>query len=253
MWGDMTAPQIAAARDAGDVVLIPVGAVEQHGPHLPVDTDISGAYESAKEAGRRRSYVVLAPPVWWGLSAAHRKFPGYLSLRFQTFYSLLEDLCDCLVGQGFTKIVFVVGHASNKPIVQLLVSDYMDRHGVALLQVNYLNLAAPIFSKIRKSDVGGDAHAGELETAVQMHLRPGKIDVSDAPVHYIDPKRDFGLSTAPKDIFSAGESHIGWDLKDSFPEGVLGDPTVATAETGQLAFEEIIEKLCGILDEYHAL
>jgi creatinine amidohydrolase len=254
LWAELTAPQIAAARDEdGTVVLVPIGAVEQHGPHLPVDTDICGAYETALEIARRRAYALVAPPVWWGISGAHRKFPGVLTLRVSTFTALLEDLCDSLVRQGFERIALIVGHATNKPVVQTFVGQFMETRDVPLLQLNYVNLAAEAFATTRRSAIGGDAHAGELETALQMHFRPGRIDVSSAPVRYLDPLRDFGLSAATKDIFRPGEAIVGYDLATSFPEGVMGDPSVATPETGKLAFEAIVERACAIIDEYRRL
>ncbi|MGI9657356.1 MAG: creatininase family protein [Gaiellaceae bacterium] len=253
-WAELTTPQIKVASEAGDtVVFIPVGAVEQHGPHLPVDTDICGAHETTKEIARRRSYALVAPPVSWGVSGAHRKFPGVLTLRVSTFTALLEDLCDSIVDQGFTKIALIIGHATNKPIVQTFVGQYMERRNISLLQINYVNLAAERFTEIRKSALGGAAHAGELETALQMHFRPGMIDLTDVPVHYLDAKRDFGLSGATKDMFKAGEAIVGYDLAQSFPDGVMGDPSVATEETGRQLFEAIVEKACAICDEYQAL
>jgi creatinine amidohydrolase len=253
-WAEMTSPQLGAAASAGDqVVLIPVGAIEQHGSHLPVDTDISGAYETSQEIARRRPYAIVAPPVSWGVSGPHRKFPGVLTLRVATFTALLEDLCDSIVEQGFTKIVLVIGHATNKPIVQTLVGQYMERRGIRLLQINYINLAAERFAEIRQSEIGGAGHAGELETALQMHLRSEATDLQDVAVHYIDAKRDFGLSSATKDMFKAGEVNVGYDFADSFPDGIMGDPSVATAETGRLAFEAIVEKACVIIDEYQTL
>ena len=253
-WGELTTPEIKSAAEAGEtVVLVPVGAVEQHGPHLPVDTDICGAHETSKEIARRRSYAIVAPPVSWGVSGPHRKFHGILTLRVETFTALLEDLCDSLVNQGFRKIALIIGHATNKPIVQTLVGQYMERRDVPLVQINYVNLAAERFAEIRKSDIGGAGHAGELETALQMHFRPGKIELENVPVHYLDAKRDFGLSSATKDMFKAGEANVGYDIATSFPDGVMGDPSVATAETGRLVFEAIVEKACAICDEYQAL
>ena len=253
LWRDLTSPQLEDAQKDGAVVLQSIGAIEQHGPHLPVDTDISGAYESALEVSRRRPYALVAPPLWWGVSGMHRDFPGLLSLRPETLTTLLYDLCDSMVDQGLEKIVLVVGHASNKPVVQSFVHQFMLKRGIRLLQLNYVNLSAEVFADVRKSGVGGEAHAGELETALQMHIRPGEIDPSDAPIRYIEPRRDFGLSSSTKDIFKGGDSNVGWDLKSSFPEGVIGDPTVATEETGSAVFEAIVDKLCSIIDEYKEL
>src|SRR5690554_3881324 len=111
-WSEMTSPEIAKASEECAVVLLPIGAIEQHGPHLPVDTDISGAWEVAKELARRKPYSIVAPPVWWGLSGSHRAFAGTLTLRPATFYALLHDICVSLIDQGFQKIVLVVGHGS---------------------------------------------------------------------------------------------------------------------------------------------
>lgn len=255
-WNELTSPEIGRAQQAGDVVLLPVGSIEQHGAHLPVDTDINGAWETAKEVGRRRDYALVAPPVWWGLSAAHRKFPGVLTLRSSTFSALLTDLCDSILDQGFEKIALIVGHASNKPAVSALVAEIAERHGAKLVQINYLNLGNHVFREHRKSAPGGDAHAGELESSVQLHLRPGLVDpeaVRSAPVHLVDPKRDFGLSDAMQDILVPGQVVVGFDLKASFPDGIMGDPTVATAELGALVFEAVVDKACSILDEYHEL
>ena len=247
LWRDLTAPQLSDAQNQGAVVLQAIGAIERHGPHLPVDTNISGAYESSLEVARRRSYALVTPPLRWGVSG---DFPGLLSLRSETLTELLYDLCDGMIDQRFEKVVLVVGHASNKPVVQSFVHQFMLKRGVRLLQLNSVHLSADVFANVRMSGVGGEAHAGRLETALQMHIRPRQIDPSSAPIRYIDAKRDFGLSSSTKDTFKGGESNVGWDMKNAFPVGVIGDPTVATQETGRAVFEAIVDKLCAIIDEY---
>jgi len=253
LWGEMTASELGEAARAGDVVLLPVGAVEQHGPHLPTDVDIRGAVDTAHAAAARRDYMIVAPPVWWGLSGAHKKFAGLLTLRMETFLNLLEDLCDSIVDDGFRKIVLVVGHGSNKPPIQMFVGQYMQKRGVPIVQLNYLNLGAPKFQEIRKSRVGGDFHAGEAETALILHLAPHLVKMDRAVTQYLDAREHFGLTAATQDIFKGGEAIIGFDLQAKFPEGVMGDPSVATAETGKAMFEQIVERFCEIVDEYHEL
>jgi creatinine amidohydrolase len=253
IWGELTSPEIEAARDEGAVVLVPIGAVEQHGPHLPVDTDISLALAAATEAARQRPYMVVAPPVWWGLSGNHTAFTGFLTLRSSTFLALLEDLCNSLLDQGFRKIALIVGHASNKGPAQMIISDVMQRRGVPIVQLNYINLGASCFQQLRHSEPGGDWHAGELETALMMHVRPDLVALEGAPGRYVDPKAHFGLVDGPRDIFAPGDATIGFDLAKAFPDGVAGDPTVATPEVGRAVFEAIVDRICTILDEYHDL
>jgi len=249
----MTAPELREAAARGDVVVLPIGAVEQHGAHLPTDMDIRGAVETAQAAAARRGYMIVAPPVWWGLSGAHRAFPGLLSVRPETFLGLLEDLCASMVGDGFRRIVLCVGHGSNKPAVQMFVAQFMQRHGVPLLHLNYLNLGAAAFQERRVSGLGGDFHAGEAETSLMLHLAPELVKMDRAVTQYVDPKAHFGLSAAPADIFRAGQAIVGYDLARRFASGVMGDPTVATAETGRVMFEQIVEGFCAIVDEYHEM
>jgi creatinine amidohydrolase len=220
LWGELTAAELGECAANGDVVLLPIGAVEQHGP---------------------------------GLSGAHKGFPGLLTLRMETFLMLLEDLCDSMVDDGFKKIVLVVGHGSNKPPIQMFVAQYAQRRNVNLLQLNYLNLGSAAFQQLRKTEPGGDFHAGEAETALMLHLAPQLVKMDRAVARPVNAKEHFGLTSAPSDIFKAGEAVVGFDLKAKFPEGVMGDPLPATAETGKAMFEQSVAKLVEIVDEFHEL
>ncbi len=228
-----------------------MGSIEQHGSHLPVDTDINGPLETALEVARRREWTIVAPPVWWGLSVAHRKFPGTITLRPFTFYSLLEDLCESSIGGGF-KLCLLVGHASNIPIVSTLVGEFAGRERGRLLQLNYLGFSGATFAAHRRSDVGGDSHAAELETSIQLHLRPDLVVLDPAPeARYVDSKRDYGISQASPDISIRTPVNVGFDLAAEFPQGVIGDPTVASAATGEACWTAIIDGVLDVLDEYY--
>lgn len=251
MWGEMTSAALAQAARAGDVVLLPVGSIEQHGSHLPVDTDVSGPLETALEVGRRREWAIVAPPVWWGLSVAHRSFAGTITLRPATFYALLEDICESILASGF-RLCLVVGHASNIPIVSTIVGEFAGRGRGLLLQLNYLGFSSGAFAEHRRSGIGGDSHAGELETSIQLHLRPNLVVMTPPPqARYVDAERDYGLSQASPDISIRTPVTVGFDLAGTFPSGVIGDPTVASADTGAACWQAIVDGVLGVLDEYH--
>lgn len=252
-WGEMSAPALEAAAAAGDVVLLPVGAVEQHGPHLPTDVDIRCALSVAEAAAARRAHLIVAPPVWWGLSDAHRGFAGVLTLRPETFLNLLRDLCDSILDSGFRKLALVVAHGSNRAVTQIVVSEMTQRRDARVLQVNYLPLAAKTFGQVRASPVGGDFHAGEAETSLLLHLAPELVDMSRAAPHPLDPMQATGVSFTARDLFATGDAAVGWSLKEAYPDGTVGDPTVATAATGAALFAASVQRLCEIVDEYHAL
>ena len=247
----MTSHELAASADAGDVALLPVGSIEQHGTHLPVDTDISGPHAAALQAAADLSWAIVAPPVWWGLSGAHREFAGTITLRPATMYNLLEDVCGSITDQGF-KLCLIVGHASNIPVVSTMLGEFASQRKTNMLQLNYLQFGMERFAALRRSGPGGESHAGELETSVQMHLRSHlvKMDAGVEP-HYIDSRRDYGMSSAPGDILEKGPVNIGFDLARVFPRGVLGDPTEATSELGARCWEAIVEGVKAALCEFH--
>jgi creatinine amidohydrolase len=252
MWAEMTSTALAAAAEASDVALVPIGSIEQHGSHLPVDTDINGPLEVALEVSRRRDWAVVAPPVWWGLSGAHRRFPGTIPLSPATFYSLLEEICEGILATGF-RVCLLVGHGSNIPMVTTLVGELASSRRAHVLQLNYLGFSAETFAAIRKSPPGGDSHAGELETSIQLHLRPELVVEDPAPTaRYVDSKQDYGLSQLPNDMSVRRPLNLGYDLAETFPEGVIGDPTVASADTGEQCWVAIMEGILDVLDEYHA-
>src|SRR5699024_9786514 len=107
VFGDLTSPEAATAR--GSLVVVPVGAVEQHGPHLPLSTDIWIASRVATEAVRQVEAAYVAEPLPIGCSSHHRSFPGSISLTVETFQRTITDIALCLVEDGFVP-VFLNGH-----------------------------------------------------------------------------------------------------------------------------------------------
>lgn len=249
-WIRMKAEEIEAAAKAGAAVMLPIGAVEQHGRHLPVDTDIAFAQATAAAVAANVPNTLVAPPVWWGLSGTHQGFPGLLSLRLETFLALLNDLCKSIADQGFERIVLVVAHGSNRPAVSAFVTQFKIDHGVGLMQLNCTGLGASTFVRLRRSARGGEAHAGEFETSLMLHLRPDAVDLGSAVGHPIEPTRDFGHSEAPADAFEPSAVTIGYQLRERFPTGVMGDPLPAAAETGQKVWEAIVERGTRIVQEW---
>ena len=252
LWGDLTERDLDAARRDGYLVLVPIGAVEQHGPHLPTDTDISISYNVAIETARRLGQTVVAPPVSWGYSAMQMGFASTITLRPATLSSLLEDICSSIIANGFRKLALITSHAGNRPIAQLFIREFKTRIGTTLASLHYTDFGREAFSEARASRTGGEMHAGEFETSIELHLRPERVQMEHAAADYVDPKRHFGLSSATADIYKAGNVTVGYDIKDRFPTGVLGDPTVASAETGKVVFEAVVGGIVEVLEEFRS-
>jgi len=249
----MNRQEIEKAQKAGDMVVIPVGSIEQHGPHLPVDTDIHSAYEIAKRAALKRGDVLVCPPVWFGYSPHHMGFHGTLTIRLETFLNLLKDICDSLYQHGFRKMLILNGHGGNRALINLVANDFMRTHRTKILAASYWDLAAQEIRNLRKSEPGGMGHACELETSVQLYLRRDLVDTGQVSKETWTPKSRFGISYGPRDLLDSGSVTIGFDFAESAPRGIMGDPTVASADTGEKVVAAVVDRLVDLLEEYKQL
>lgn len=251
LWQEMTRREIDEASRAGFAVIIATGAIEQHGPHLPVDTDISCSYELAKRIAEEMENVLVAPPVWWGYAPMNSGFPGLLTVRIETFLDLLRDICTSMLDQGFRKIFLLNGHGPNEDLLRLLVQDIRRTHDVPIACASWYDLAAEEIQRVRDSGMGGIGHAGELETSMQLFLRgEGMLDMASAKAHYIDPVEDFGSSFGWNDMFGRGMVYIGLHNIVVNPLGIYGDPTLASAEKGEHIAAAVVDNAVAFLEEY---
>src|SRR5437763_15545947 len=117
LWQEMWRHEVAEALKHDPVVIVPVGSVEQHGPHCPMDVDIVGPFSMAVRTAQRVEDfpVIVAPPVWSGFTHYNMGFPGTISLRIETFLNLLADICRSIAANGFRRIVVITGPGGNDP------------------------------------------------------------------------------------------------------------------------------------------
>ena len=206
------------------LVLVPLGSFEQHGPHLPLDTDTRIADAVARGVARRlgedEEEVVVAPPVVYAASGEHQAFPGTISIGNEALSFLLVELVRSLTCWS-GRVVFVNGHGGNvrclSDAVRRLVEEGRDVAWV------------PCFPG------GGDAHAGHTETSLMLHLAPELVDMTRASPGNTAPIRE--LMPA---LLSGGVGAVS-------PNGVLGDPTTATPEEGARLFDELVADVTGRL------
>lgn len=252
----MTWPDIDRAAVDGRLVLIPAGTLEDHGRHLPVDTDVvlaQGVCQAA--ASRIPQEVVLLPPITHGFSPHHIDFPGTITIAWKTFIDYVVDINRSLVHHGFRKILIVNGHGSNRPVLDLAARLTVVEHPYAHCAVVSwweLTRVREVFAGIRASD--WVAHACELETSAYLALEPDHVDMSQA-------ERDVSFEKSP---------HFWSDLAGAPPEGyrnavalteywstvtrdgVKGDPTVATRAKGESLVNAAADELVDIVREFKA-
>jgi len=254
-YDELTWPEMQEAISQQPVVLLPFGAVEDHGPHLPLNTDNIIVEAICLEAARRTpGESVMMPPVAYGLDEHHMDFPGTVSIGVETLISFLAEIALSVARHGFTHILIVNGHGSNAPIADLAARRVVVETGIicGAMSPNAAidpSLAEPSLSKMRRSVPGGIAHAGEYETAMMLHLRPDLVQMDKAVQEMGQLQFAFFNWDHPEPSILAWQDW--WSrMSDS---GICGDPTVATAEFGQALFETTVNNLVRFLDGYRGI
>jgi creatinine amidohydrolase len=243
----LTWPESNDAIELGKVCIVPCGAVEQHGHHLPLDVDIVCPREIAYGAGRHLTDKILVlPPVCYGYTGHVMDFPGTINSHFEHFIHHVLDVTKSLAYHGFKKIILLNGHGSNWPNLDLVARRTnleTDAECIGVCWWSLLTVDKTFLPRWRQSKFpGGCSHACELETSLYMYLdgegvRQDKI--KSGTIKFNDENNPFNWV----DLFAAGPGAlISWT--SSYSEtGVLGDAELATAEKGREAYEEAVKQL----------
>ncbi|MFP9062214.1 creatininase family protein [Natrialbaceae archaeon A-chndr2] len=253
-WAARTYPEITELGGVdGSVLVVPVGSVEQHGPHMPVATDIilaeAIARGGAKKAAERDVPVLLLPPVWSGTSQHHLHWGGTLTVEVATMLTVLEEVAASALQNDFDAILFLNGHGGNAPVVNAAVKTVGTAHpDVEVLATTYYYLAEPIAEELRESEYGGMSHAGEFETSLMLHIEPALVREEEYAVDYREEPKG-GYDRAFHDFFSHGPLSVyrAEDAREG--PGTTGDPTLASSSKGEAIYEFLVDELAALLGE----
>ena len=177
-FADLTRERIRQVAPAA-IAVVPVGATEQHGPHLPVGTDslaVGHIAWAAAKAAADRATVVVTPTLPFGSSHHHLPFGGTLSLATTTYYRVVREIVESLIGSGFRSILLLNGHGGNRDIIGLVARDLSLEHPVQVAAASYWEIAHRAMTDTawaRSGDVPG--HAGAFESSVVLALRPETV------------------------------------------------------------------------------
>jgi creatinine amidohydrolase len=173
LYATMTHEEVNDAVREQRVVLVPIGQLETHGRHLPIDVDVVQVTYVVEEAARRAPDVLLAaPPIYYAFSEHVMDFPGTIAIRPTVLIEYLFDIGHSFARQGFKRIVLVNGHGSNRSICEVATRMITNQTGAYCATLDHWNLAREKLAEIRDSAHGGTAHACEFETSEYMYLRP---------------------------------------------------------------------------------
>lgn len=247
LWDELTSPKIAAAANAGGIVIVPLGATEQHGPHLPLHVDTEGAFDVALRAARTLTEfpVVVFQPVRWGHSPMHQTFPGTISISWQTLGALVTEICRAIHSHGFRKIFLLNGHGGNIGLLRTLVIG-LNEEGIDVATATYFELLSK--GEVAELLTADDrvTHAGEFETATVLHLNPDLVDREQ-----ITPTLgEAGTAYHARRRFES--VLIGRNFTGESSGGALGLATAATAEQGDRGLGRCAEVLVEFLRHWVA-
>ncbi len=216
-----------------DLVILPVGSVEQHGPANPLGTDMLIAEALAREVASRTGIISL-PVVPFGISFHHMGFPGTVTVSEESLKGYVLDVIRSLSKWGVRKVLIVNGHGGNLPTLQLVARQSMDELGVRVYVYQWWTSSSGILEELFSEDERG--HASGAETSLNMHLHPELV------------REDRLIDEEPRGSFGGRVYRFVYthEMSDS---GVFGRQSSATPERGSILFERLVEDLLKIVRE----
>jgi creatinine amidohydrolase len=236
---EMTSPRLAAVDRDQTVVVIPIAAVEQHGPHMPTGTDtfLCSAVAEAVES-RMADKVLLTPTVWLGASAHHLQLGATLNSQLDTYVATLCNIARSLLDDGHHRLMFLNGHGGNIDPMRIAVRQLQPSYSKALLAAgSYWAVADELIQATLEGDHKYVGHACEFETSMLLHVKPELVDTAKlADAGELVPDQMDGV-------------FLSRDMRQRTREGCTGRPDLATAEKGQQLFAGIVDSLVSTVEK----
>ena len=243
----LTWPEIDDAVALGKICIVPCGAVEQHGHHLPLDVDLVCPVGIATGAGKEiADKLLVLPVVPYGYTGHVMDFPGTINTDYEHFIRGVLDITKSLAYHGFKKIILLNGHGSNMPNLDLVARRTnleTDAECTLIAWWNLLSVDKAFMPSWRESKFpGGCAHACELETSLYLYLDGDNVRkdlIKSGTISFNEEGSPFNWV----DLFTAGAATtVSWTSSYS-DTGVLGDAELATEEKGQRVYVEAVKQL----------
>src|SRR6516164_2802609 len=251
----LTWPEINDAIELGKVCILPCGAVEQHGHHLPLDVDLVCPGGIARGAGQALADKILVlPTICYGYTGHVMDFPGTINSNYTTFMEHVLDVTRSLAYHGFKKIILLNGHGSNMPNLDLVARRTnleTDAECLVIAWWNLLTVDKNFLPGWRESRFpGGCAHACELETSLYLYLDEENVrkdKIRSGVISFNEDQSPFNWV----DLFAAGPATvISWTSSYS-QTGVLGEAELATKEKGKRVYDEAVRQLCRFVNYFY--
>jgi len=238
-------PEVEEYLKKNDLVLFPTGSTEQHGKHIAEDNDAFTAFEIAMRVAEKTG-VLIAPPMPFGNSVHHMRFPGSVTLTFRTLVNVYKEVCKSLLHHGFEKIVIMNGHGGNNNAISQALREVKEETGKTVYSLMVFPSSRGFGAEsveILEQDGGG--HACEMETSIALHLNQRvlieKAEKWKPPASQTEFGRKYG-----RKIGTARDFHEITEI------GSLGDPTLATEEKGKKMVEAVVNDIAAFINDLKA-
>ncbi|NJN04134.1 MAG: creatininase family protein [Leptolyngbyaceae cyanobacterium SL_1_1] len=246
----LTWKDVEAMPDKESVVILqPMGAIEQHGPHLPLAVDSAIAVSVIGQALEQLEAEVPAyalPPLYYGKSNEHWHFPGTITLSAQTLLAVLTEVAESIYRAGFRRLVFVNAHGGQPQVLEIAARDLHQRYTDFMVFPLFVwrapHCAGDLLSD-REKELG--IHAGDAETSVMLSILPEQVRFEKAVKAYPEGLPDHSL------LSMEGALPFAWTTRDLSQSGVIGDATVATREKGDRIMASIAQGWVEVIRDIH--
>lgn len=250
-WADLTTREFARLDAAATIAVLPVAAIEQHGPHLPLSVDTSlvdGVIAAALPHLPDDLRVLFLPTQQVGKSNEHQRFPGTLSLSAETLIRVWTEIGESVARTGIKKLVLFNSHGGQVSLMDIVARDLRTRCELIVFSCNWftLPLGEAVDRLFPPEEHRFGIHAGDIETSMMLALQPQFVDMAQA--------RDFKSSSqaraAKYRILGNGKSaKLGWQMQDYNSMGAAGNAAAATMEKGQAVLQAAGQQLAAMLQE----
>jgi creatinine amidohydrolase len=241
-WTKLTSLEVNTLDRSNTIVVLPVGSTEQHGSHLPLETDTKIVEKIVKEAAvsiQNELTILILPAVWVGYSPHHMDFAGSITLNTETYINVIYEICQSVIHHGFRKVVIINGHGGNTNHIKVAASKIGVETDSYVLAASYWELMQEEIQKYTQEKTIG--HAGEAETSLQLYLSPDLVNENEVATAKEIKENDF----------LPPSSWLFQNFSALTKKGYLGQPSRGNKELGKILFNTAVKKVAGLFLDFN--